>query len=269
MARVQFDIIGEPEKISVGTFFGSFSIALTLLREFDQAISGKYHGSLLWYISRLHGNGSLSLQFRSDPKRKKKEPIAEIRDFGPQVTNAFVTGFENIEKKGISPPYLSEFGMARIDSLLRFIKEDRAKEFEVSDLTRSVRVSNKSSENLGQLLPVTRESIGSIEGKLEAISIHKRPRVMVYHSITRKAVTCRFEESEFLDAMKSALGHRVVVSGNVHSNIKGEPIRVEMEALRVLGPESALPDIEELGGSDPMFTGEMTTDEFIRSIRGG
>ncbi len=34
-------------------------------------------------------------------------------------------------------------------------------------------------------------------------------------------------------------------------------------------PDSELPSRSELCGSDPGFTGELTTDEYIRSIRGG
>ena len=104
MANVQFDIIGEPGRISASTFFRASRTALSLLREFDAAISGRYQGTLKWYVAGLHDNGSLSIRFRSDPRppKKKKGSITNPSDFGPEVTGAFVTGFDNIEHQGIS-----------------------------------------------------------------------------------------------------------------------------------------------------------------------
>jgi hypothetical protein len=46
-----------------------------------------------------------------------------------------------------------------------------------------------------------RRSIGSAEGKLEAGSIHRVPRFVVYHSLTQKAIYCRFESDTYLEPL--------------------------------------------------------------------
>lgn len=46
-----------------------------------------------------------------------------------------------------------------------------------------------------------------------------------------------------------------------------EPINVSLDKLEVIPTEDQLPTIEQFVGSDPDFTGDMTTGEFIRSIR--
>jgi hypothetical protein len=129
-----------------------------------------------------------------------------------------------------------------------------------------VEVSRRAADNIGELLPVRRESVGAIEGRLEAISIHRAKKFVVYHSITRKAVNCSFKDDEFLEEAKRALGERVHVSGVVKTNIKSEPVMVEVNRLRILG-KGRLPTTGELTGSDPDFTGGLSTDEFIRRIR--
>jgi len=63
------------------------------------------------------------------------------------------------------------------------------------------------------------------------------------------------------------LGRRVGAFGMVYSNEKGEPLRVDAERIRVLRAKEDLPSIASLGGSDPHFTGDMTTEEYIRSLR--
>jgi hypothetical protein len=58
------------------------------------------------------------------------------------------------------------------------------------------------------------------------------------------------------------------VSGVVHSNAKGEPLRVDVERIDLLSREEELPSTADLAGSDPSFTGDMSTEEYIRSSRG-
>jgi hypothetical protein len=110
-------------------------------------------------------------------------------------------------------------------------------------------------------------SIGSVEGRLEMVSIHHRPRFTVYHSRTNKAVRCDFAHED-LGTITAALGRRVVVSGVVHSNAKGEPLRVDVERIALVGREEEPPSTASLAGSDPSFTGDVSTKEYIRSIRG-
>lgn len=137
------------------------------------------------------------------------------------------------------------------------------------DLSQTVEISAKASANIDQLLKIRKRSIGSIEGTLETISVHGKPRIIVYLGRTRKAVTCRFDGEGLLDQATSLLRRRVVVSGIVHSNAKGEPMRVDAEHIRALRRNDELPSIAEMGGMDPNFTGDMSTEEYLRSIRVG
>ncbi len=66
----------------------------------------------------------------------------------------------------------------------------------------------------------------------------------------------------------AALGRRVAVSGTVSANIKSEPVKVLVETIRELGV-GELPATTDMTGSDPDFTGGMSTEDFIRSIRRG
>ena len=91
---------------------------------------------------------------------------------------------------------------------------------------------------------------------------------MIYHSRTKKAIRCDIpQDSDLLEQAKEALGHRVLVAGIVHSNARGEPIRVSAETLRILSETPALPSISSLGGQYPDLTGDLTTEEYVRSLR--
>ena len=117
--------------------------------------------------------------------------------------------------------------------------------------------------------PDSYQESGSVEGKLEMVSIHASPRFAIYHAISGHSVRCKFDPHQLLDVVKEALGKRVIVSGLVHFNFKHEPIRVEIEDLMILPKEDELPSPSEIRGMAPDFTGDLTTEEYLRRLRSG
>jgi hypothetical protein len=51
-------------------------------------------------------------------------------------------------------------------------------------------------------------------------------------------------------------------------DIRGEPVSVEVQKPGLLG-EGKLPTTSDLTGCDPEFTGDLSTEEFIRRVRRG
>ena len=119
------------------------------------------------------------------------------------------------------------------------------------------------------LTRVRNKSIGSVEGRLELVSTHVRTRRFnIYHAITNKAVRCNLPVAMEEQAI-SNLGRRVIVSGIVSYNAVGEPVKVEVDRLRVLKEEKELPTIVEMLGMTPDITGDLSTEEHIRQLRDG
>ena len=232
-----------------------------MLAELDPPISGAPHGSLDWLIHGFSTDG-LKVELRS------RSLLPDV-DAGNKVASAFVDGFRQIEQDGTTPPYFTERALVEAQRILGLIGKEGATGLVVADLYDHVELTAQASMNAGQLLRVWRQSIGSVEGRLETISLHGKSRFILYHDLTRKAVTCKFDPTRWLDEMKESLGHRVRVYGIVYSNIRGEPLRVEIDRIRRLHSSAEIPTIEGMRGIDPDFTGELSTGEFLRSVRGG
>lgn len=266
MAKLRFEINGEPSYVAFSTFLTATQKLKQILRELDQAISGRYIGTIQWYVAALSSEKNLSIDVLSRPKRTNKP---DTPDIGGQVAASLVTGLDNVQNRSVSPPYLSEYGLQHLGEMLDVLNKNGASGYRATDLEReeSIEVSRAAADTIRQLLPIRRSSIGSVEGKLEAISIHRSPTFVVYQALTNKAVRCLFDGSDvMMETVKNILGKRVMVSGLVNWNIKSEPVRVDVEDIRVLGDES-LPTTSELSGSHPDIADGMTTDEYIRSIR--
>jgi len=267
VATLRFEIDGEPPYVAFSTFVTAALKLKQLLRELDQVISGRYGGTLQWYVSSLTSSRNLGIEVLS---RVRTSPTrARVPDVSGQVAASLVTGFDNVEHRAISPPYLSEYGLQHLGEMLDVLNKNGARGYTATDVehARTVTVSRSAAETVRQLLPIRRSTLGSVDGRLEAISIHRRPKFIVYHGLTSKAVTCVFEGSDvMLETVKDILGRRVLVSGTVHSNIKGEPVRIDVADIRILGAEN-LPTTRELTGSHPDITDGMTAEEYIRSLR--
>lgn len=230
-----------------------------MLIDLDAGVSGVPRGTLDWNVGKLK-TGSATIEIESLSR-------IEDRNAGPKVARLFVTGLDQLERYGTTPPYLSEQGMGHAQKLLKLIGRNGMSGLEVSDFSETATISARAAANIDPLLTARRRAIGSIEGRIETVSIHGKPRFIVYLSRTRKAVTCRISDKTLLEHAASMMGRRVLAGGTVHYNARSEPMRVDVEHLRLLRAETELPSIDELAGSDPDFTGGISTAEYIRELR--
>lgn len=275
MSELNFQIHSEPGGVSVSTFREAIYRAIYVLREFDAGISKHPLGTLAWYVNKLNSNGSLSVNFIS----RLKPPAMKdnLPDISPRVTDNFLTGFEDLEEKCITPPYLSEFGLQKAGELAGLIKKNGATGFRFAVEDRKIEVTSRTAENVSKLRQINRTAVGSVEGTLEEISVHRskrkkddqKLRSVVYHSITNRAITCLFDEDN-LDAVKEALGKRVLVFGKLQKNIKGETMRVLIENLEIIEGKMRF-EMPNVGGTlgVPDFENEESTEQYMRRVRGG
>ena len=262
MATLRFQVQGELGSITLSGFLGQIQDHLQILKEYDLAISHENRASLEWLITDV-STGSLIVETKSRSTLPDK-------DFGSDVTTAYFAGWERIENEGSSPPYLTERGMGAARRIAQRIGREGMKGVVISGPDHRVTISERASENIRVLLPEQDESLGSAECTLETISVHRGRRFVVYHSRTKKAIRCDIpSKSDLLDQATAALGNRVVVGGRLHTNARGEPVRISVEELRTLREESRLPSISSLGGRYPDITGDLTTENYIRSLREG
>src|SRR5258707_15811719 len=102
----------------------------------------------------------------------------------------------NLETLGISPPYLSDAGLRQIDTMFNVLQRNGARGYRATDIDagRTIEVSSRAAEAVRSLIPVARQYLGSVDGRLETISIHRQQRFIIYHSRTNKGVTCHFSD---------------------------------------------------------------------------
>lgn len=263
MAKLVLTVKGLLGKISLESFLIVIDSSLDILKDLDSAISKQPQGSLDWVIEDIYPTGSIGIEIMS----KVRDPKI---DYAKEVAESYYNGIEIIHTKGITPPYFSDNCLKLLGKMAKGLRKNGAEAVEVCDPIKEKTTQFDSGiiTTTNQLIGYSYKSFGSVEGTLEMISIHKPARFNVYHSVSLHAVRCNLKEED-IEKVKEALGRRVVVSGLVSYNTKHEPKRVEVEELEIIPREDELPTIDDFIGSDPDYTGEMTTEEYIRSIRSG
>jgi fructose 1,6-bisphosphatase len=269
LSRIRLKIEGKPGEIELASFIGILSRASQILGGLDSAISERPHGALRWYIADLQ-IGSAVAVIESRPKTNE----IDAERVATMVGSSFVDGLSVIERNVELPPYFSEQDLTRVKQIAGFLKRTASDGVDVAHLNGGVEplqettLRQDAGAKVNQLLRAPFQSIGSVAGQLEMISLHRTPKFNVYDVVTHKAVSCRFEPDR-LEEITAALGKRVVVTGIVHRNAKGEPVRVEKPGLRVLRPDAELPTVADLIGLAPDLTGQLSVDDHVRLLRNG
>lgn len=270
MSVLRLDIAGNPNRIPYRSFIQVANSSLGILNDLDAAYARRHNATLDWYVNDLSKNGSLRIEIYSHVKPMKR---VQYEDFSSSVADSFVEGFNVLETQGKSPALLTERGMHKASVLTHLIGKDGMQSVvaSVPQTHKEAEITHKSAVNIEQLIPAASSSLGSVEGTLEVISIHRGNRFIVYQQGTNKAVSCFYAKLPLLDPVKGALGRRVIASGELFRNAKGEPIKIKLgreSQLKIFGTESfPVYELQKLGGSDPDFTGDLSTEEFIRNIR--
>jgi hypothetical protein len=270
MTVLRIDIAGNPKSIPYKSFLEVGNNSLAILSDLDHRFSHRASGALEWYINDLAVNGKLRVEVYSKVRSMKRK---ELPDVGKEVARSFVRGFHMLESEGRSPEYLTAAGMIRAQKMTSVIGHDSARALiaSIPESDAETEITQTSVNNLKILLPEASKSYGSIEGTLEAISTHKRLAVVVYESLHGKAVACEIRNKDLLPKVKESLDKRVLVTGLISRNAKSEARKVIIERpedFKVFGEDLKILPFRRLGGSDPDFTGNISTDEFIRRIRG-
>ena len=268
MASVTLTVQGELRDISLDSFLLVLRESHSILQALDRTVSQRRDGTLKWVVSGLRP-GSAVVETESQVVRGEE-------DFGPQVARRFVDGVHTIQTEGVTPALFTPECMSSISKIVRSLGTNGISALNLvgtgldrvpPHLEKPVELSSAAADKVQALVGASHKSIGSVEGRLELVSIHVGARRFnVYHAITQKAIRCNLP-TEIEDDVVRNLGRRVIVSGTVSYNERGEPISVDVHHFRPLKEENDLPSVADMLGMAPDITGNLTTEEYIRQLR--
>ena len=210
--ELTFVIESQYELVSFSLLSKSLQDIIRVLRGVDRAMYGS-KSKHEWMVSKLSSSApTITVQ----PDRK-----------GRQAAKAVSVGLSAVTDGTDRPPeHFSEEALVSLQKMRRlFVGKDKAQSITVSLNGQSVATIQRDiSEKVNRILDVGYTNIGTLEGTLEIINIHGNGSVTIWDRMSRSPVRCDIRKTdELIDHVKSLLGKRVMVTGDVRYFINGVP----------------------------------------------
>jgi|GEM_PF-2298159 len=195
-----------------------------------------------------------------DPAKKDAD------DLGPELVSTFRSGLSSVAR-GEAPEGFSVETLERMQGLCSVLRRN-VDEIEFQVEGQSLSLPADWDLRIRKLLGTEFHSHGSYRGRLEAVNLHASPPLLYIYPITGPSrIRCRFKR-ERVPGLGDLLEKWVDVRGVL--KYRGEdpfPLEIEVEEIRPLRDETTLPSVDDLLGSAPSATGELSTAEWLRMLR--
>ena len=259
---INLRIEGQDEALNPTTFINAVRYFWGMLRDLDSAVSQGQSGSVSWEIEALSKNSPALITFRG-----RSISDAESLD---QIEQTCMNGLVQLSK-GERLPHYSDSAIRNALRLARLHNQKRRdglKLIQISSDNQQIELGPHTVKGIESLTNATYESIGSVVGNLDSISVHRGNEFRVWEELEVRAVTCRFPP-DLLELAKQSLGSRVLVYGDVKSNSSGQRTSVIVHGIELYPGDFDLPTIEQLSGIIDDFTNGLSLGDYIEEIRRG
>lgn len=127
-------------------------------------------------------------------------------------------------------------------------------------------ITAASPEDIDEILHETTFSIGSIEGKLELLDLHRDKTIVfaIWDYLGNK-IQCQYDREDGLyDVMKRGIDKRVRVFGRIKRNNAGTPRQIQVQRIHIIKDVKDLPSLDDMVGTVKL---DMPGDQYVRSLR--
>ncbi|RLK13338.1 hypothetical protein DER29_4356 [Micromonospora sp. M71_S20] len=182
-----------------------------------------------------------------------------------------VEGFLQAEDSEIVPDGWSVTAARKARALTRHLGVTEQSGMRLSLLVdgqpkKTILVTRRSSVNLTRALQIRRESIGSVTGRIDSMSVHKKPYAGLWAQRGGRRIQVDLPTEELVDAAREVLGKNVNVRGRIRRNDAGQILLLRASSIEPL-PEATQP-LADLVGAYPDLTGGLDPVTYLEGLRG-
>lgn len=237
-----FEIHPTDDFVPLGLFEKTIEDIRRLVKDVDYAVTHRRIGRT-WVIARLQSSmPTISIR-----------PVTD----GQQVIETLTDGLHIVTQgQAIEPP--PHFSADALDDLKRmqrlFTGRQKARRLVFSSNGQMIAtVDQEIEEKVNRIFRGTYTVLGSLEGMLDALNVHKIPTFTIWDRVSGGPVRCQFpKESAWIERVKILLQKRVLVAGEVNYFRNGIPRSIsQVRDLRDMTQDPSLPKASFGSISDP------------------
>ena len=179
------------------------------------------------------------------------QPQGVLLDQRAEVIHAVVTGLGTLTERPDRPPHFNDRALV-CTKRLAGRRNDRVSDVELVGAIESqpalrVSLTPRLVAHIDEIIGVSGYARGALEGRLETITIHGQHGFTIYDRYRTRGTRCICDAATF-DAIRSLLGTRVLVYGQIGYNKSGEPRTIRVERFEALRTRDALPQAADIRG---------------------
>jgi len=194
--------------------------------------------------------------------------LSPDKDHGPAIVDKFINGLRLIGEQGAAP---KDFDLEMLQTLKGLTKR-LEKHLIAMNISNGggyhVSVTKEFGARVDLIIGPDEIVEGSVSGTLELINIHNRAnKFNIYPSVGPKKVVCHFPDDLLVLAI-TGINRYINVSGKLKYKKRDRyPYEIDVSHIDIYPPEDNLPKLSDLRGIAPRATGDMTSEDFVRSLR--
>lgn len=264
MARILYFRLGENDEISFGSLLSLLSNVRHLLQDFDAALSRDPRGSVRWQVEVLKKASPILLGLKGEIIRRRNPQFVAPWDMTTRVGQAVLSSTAKISNEAERPTIVSDSAISHFRHLA--VTSKKVGEIAMYDDERSVVINETTLANIQKLTGPRTQSVGSVLGSLETISVHKSNEIRIWDDNTGRPVRCRYPRA-LEETVLASLRARVIVSGVVSYNESGQAISVTAQEIQRYPTDDELPDIDDVIGCVDDLTQGRPLAEHLSGLR--
>lgn len=258
----------EGTEIPAQVFNQKFGTFLTLLRDVDRNLTrdapslGAGPPSVRWVIESIRSGSPIDLAMRAEPIADTTPP-----ENGDAIVQALMKGLAELESPSplsVLPAYFDIDALEQVRGLVQPAHGVTA--VSVSTPDYRVPVMLHENANLHRFLRPVFEHSGSIEGKLEVVSVAGgTSRFIIRDRLSGRGIRCTIPRERLPEILR-VFDRRIVVNGRVKVNEQGDVLGVQMEEVEAFQADEDLPGIEQVAGGFDLTKGR-SVGEHLDKLR--
>lgn len=215
---------------------------LELLREVSRSVAGTIDDPVTWVVKRV-SESSADYALIPRPTIKTLSPGALH-----SMVGAVPRGMADLMKRAERPRYFTDRALELATSLAASVTKEMPY-IRTHNGASEVDVTRAAGLHAQRILDQPYLSDwGTVEGKLETVTVHGRRQFVIFDELTGQRIECQFAHRIALDQITPGMERRVAVTGEIRSRESGEIVSVVATNIEVFPPDDELPTADDVRG---------------------
>lgn len=182
-----------------------------------------------------------SARFISEPEAQEIEYYDRI----PYIYAALHDGFTSLTTEARRPAGYTDYALETLKEFI--LLKNNGLDCEVKIDNQVLPTDGNIIININEILGYKEEAFGSIEGRLDTITARQGLKVILYESLTNRAIRCYIEEKMLGNAF-DIFRKKVYVFGVLRYNVKGEAISIQVKQIEPFRDPNSIPTFRDMYG---------------------